>query len=167
MDKEIINMGGDRPMQFILGFEQSTMLPAWTTTIDDLWLYIVGDSLYKAIVGHQFLCINKNIDNPRDFAATMNISSFQSLLFEGEARRFQDIVNTLINFTFGNFISPSPTMYVSFINENSEHAVNAIVEFGKGIVYFGAQLGDRVKQAKLYTEIPAPVSEEEAEASTK
>ena len=146
MDTKVINMGGDKPIQFILGIEQSTLTPSWMATIDDLWLYIVGAGLYKAIVGHQFLCINKKIDDPKDFAATMNISSFKSLLLEGETQRFQDMVNSFIDFAFTNYITPSPTMYITFMNTTSQHAVNAIVELGKGIIMFGAQLGDRLPQ---------------------
>lgn len=148
MDSKILNIGGDKPIQFILGIEQATMIPSWMATIDEIWLNIVGNDLYNAINSHQFLCINKKLDDRKDFAATMNITSFNSLLFVGEAQRFQDCVKALIEFTLREGISPSPTMYISFITTGSQHAVNAIVEFKKGIIMFGAQLGNKLSNMK-------------------
>lgn len=148
MESKIINMGGDRPLQFILGIEQSTLTPSFMATIDELWMRVVGDGLYKAIKSHEFLCINKNLDDEKDFAATMNITSFKSLMLVGETMRFQDYVFTLIDFAVQNHISPSPTMYITFMSDNSQHAVNAIVELEKGIIMFGAQLGDKLSNMK-------------------
>lgn len=148
MESKIINMGGDRPLQFILGIEQSTLTPSFMATIDELWMRVVGDGLYKAIKSHEFLCINKNLDDEKDFAATMNITSFKSLMLVGETMRFQDYVFALIDFAVQNHISPSPTMYITFMSDNSQHAVNAIVELEKGIIMFGAQLGDKLSNMK-------------------
>ena len=148
MESKIINMGGDKPLQFILGIEQTTMTPSFMATIDELWMSVVGAGLYQAIKGHQFLCINKNIDDEKDFGATMNITSFKSLMLTGEAQRFQDYVFALIDFAVQNHISPSPTMYITFMSDNTQHAVNAIVELEKGIIMVGAQLGDKLSNMK-------------------
>lgn len=148
MDSTIINMGGNRPLRFILAIEKDMLTPSWMTTVDKIWLRVVADALYKAIKGHIFLCVNKNLDNPKDFAATMNISSFKNMILSGEAQRFQDMVMTLINFTIKNHITPSTTIYISFLNDdNSQHAVNAIVELAKGIIMFGANVDDRLYEA--------------------
>ena len=148
MESKIINMGGDKPLQFILGIEQTTMTPSFMATIDELWMSVVGAGLYQAIKGHQFLFINKNIDDEKDFGATMNITSFKSLMLTGETQRFQDYVFALIDFAVQNHISPSPTMYITFMSDNTQHAVNAIVELEKGIIMVGAQLGDKLSNMK-------------------
>ena len=98
MESKIINMGGDKPLQFIIGIEQSTLTPSFMATIDELWMSVVGAGLYQAINSRQFLCINKNLTDDRDFAATMNITSFKSLMLVGETQRFQDYVFALIDF---------------------------------------------------------------------
>lgn len=148
MDSTIINMGGNKPLRFILAIEKDALTPSWMTTVDKIWLRVVADALYKAIKGHIFLCINKNLDNSKDFAATMNITSFKNMILSGEAQRFQDIVMSLIDFTMKNHITPSPTFYISFLNDdNSQHAINAIVELGKGIIMFGANIDDRMYEA--------------------
>ena len=148
MESKIINMGGDKPLQFILGIEQQSKTPSWMATIDEFWLCIVGAGLYQSIKSHEFLCINKKLDDEKDFAATMNITSFKSIPMFGETQRFQDYVMALIDFSIQNHISPSKTMYISFITESSQHAVNAIVELDKGIIMFGAQLGDKLSNMK-------------------
>lgn len=148
MESKIINLGGDKPLQFILGIEKSTMTPSFMATTDEFWMRIVGNGLYTAIKSHEFLCINKNLNDEKDFAATMNITSFKNLLLYGETARFQDYILALIDFAIQNHISPSPTMYITFMSETSQHAVNAIVEFDKGIIMFGAQLGDKLSNMK-------------------
>lgn len=148
MESKVFNLGGDKPIQFILGIEQSTLVPSWIATIDEFWLLIVGNALYSAIKSHEFLCINKSLDDEKDFAATMNITSFNSLLLTGEAARFQDYVKAIMEFSLREHISPSPTMYISFISETSSHAVNAIMEFEKGIIMFGGNLGEKLSNLK-------------------
>ena len=148
MESKIINMGGDKPLQFIIGIEQSTLTPSFMATIDEFWMSVVGAGLYQAINSHQFLCINKNLTDDRDFGATMNITSFKSLMLVGETQRFQDYVFAIIDFAVQNHISPSPTLYITFMSETSQHAVNAIVELEKGIIMVGAQLGDKLSNMK-------------------
>lgn len=148
MESKIINLGGDKPIQFILGIEKSSMIPSFMATIDEFWLRVVGNGLYTAIKGHEFLCINKNLNDEKDFAATMNTASFKNMFLNGETARFQGYVLALIDFAIQNHISPSPTMYITFMSETSQHVVNAIVEFEKGIIMIGAQLGDKLTNMK-------------------
>ena len=148
MESKIINMGGDKPLQFIIGIEQSTLTPSFMATIDELWMSVVGAGLYQAINSHQFLCINKNLIDDRDFAATMNITSFKSLMLVGETQRFQDYVFSIIDFVVNNYITPSLTFYITFMSDTSQHAVNAIVELEKGIIMVGAQLGNKLSNMK-------------------
>lgn len=148
MESKIINMGGDKPLQFIIGIEQSTLIPSFMTTVDELWMAVVGADLYTAINSHQFLCINKNLKDHKDFAATMNITSFKSLMLTGETQRFQDYVFAIIDFVVKNYITPSLTFYITFMSDTSQHAVNAIVELEKGIIMVGAQLGNKLSNMK-------------------
>lgn len=147
MESRVVNIG-EKPIEFVLGIEKDTGTPSWIATIDEVWLSIVGNDLYNSIMGHQFLCINKNIDDKKDFAATMNISSFKSLLFTGEALRFQELVMALMDISLNRYLLISPVMYISFISETSQHAVNASLEIEKGIILFGAQLGNKLTNLK-------------------
>ena len=40
MDSTIINMGGNKPLRFILAIEKDMLTPSWMTTVDKIWLRV-------------------------------------------------------------------------------------------------------------------------------
>ena len=42
MDSTIINMGGNKPLRFILAIEKDMLTPSWMTTVDKIWLRVVA-----------------------------------------------------------------------------------------------------------------------------
>lgn len=146
MDTKFLNFGGDKPMRFMLGIERSTMTPSWIGVVDELWLHDVGNKLYNAVrFGHY---INTKVQDPKDFAVTMNIDAFHKMIFNGEALRFQDMVKSLIDFTLREGLASfeNLTMYITFMSETSSHAIVVSAQFKTGTISFGANLDDKLSE---------------------
>lgn len=141
MDKKVLNIG-ERQQPFVLAFEQNSALPAWITIFDEMWVQLCGNALYDAIKNHPMICINSNITNKKDFAATMTIENFKGLFLVQESAMFRDYIFALLDTLITQCPVPNPSMkmYATFCSSGSDHLVNCMLELDKGLIMFGGQL---------------------------
>ena len=90
------NLGGDKRMEFILASDKiNPDYFMFMTQIDDLWISLVSDNIYRHMKAYQSSCTGYNFDDPGNFACTIKYSIFKNLLLVGEAVRLQDYAEAL------------------------------------------------------------------------
>ena len=135
-----VNLGGER-MEFIYAFEKYSQVHAWVTVVSEEWCLLAAEGLYRAITEHPIICINSNITNHKDFAATMRMDLFKGINMSGKCEQFKDVVFALYDELMKNNVSPFPKrMFTNFCSTTSDHQVNCMLEIDKGLIMFGANV---------------------------
>ncbi len=136
------NLGGDKRMEFILAADKDHPdYFMWMTQIDDLWIRLVCDNLYKHLKAHQGVCTGYNFEDPGNFACTLKYDGFKNLLLVGEAVRLQDYAealwNKLVDFKLNGAIHELVSMAVNFTSTSNDNHFITILRYGDMITING------------------------------
>lgn len=145
---EIIDIEG-KQYHFILGMvdQKDAKLVTWLTEIDDFMMIAMSSTLYKAIEDHPKYCIRLNMEDKKDYAALMKFKDFESMLLTREADIFKQAVIKL-RILSKKLLAKCTSVYVTFGSNDSENAVNCIIDNAYDTISFGARMNTKEEKEK-------------------
>lgn len=129
------NLGGDKRMEFILAADKENPdYFMFMTQIDDLWIRLVSDNVYRHMKAYQNSCTGCNFDDPGNFACTIKYSIFKNLLLVGEAVRLQDYAEALwvrlVDLKLSGSIKELTSMAVNFTSTSNDNHFITVLRYG-------------------------------------